>query len=139
VIALVGGLLLLGLGISYLHGALRGGMTLPAAQESSPQRRARALVLLGAGTTLANPFWYTWWVTVAAGYLLQVSGLSVAGLASFYLGHISADFAWNSSLAILVSTGKRWLTDSRYRALIVLTGGFMLYLGIIFISSAFQS
>lgn len=89
--------------------------------------------------TISNPFWYTWWVTVAAGYLAQAQAISAAAVGSFYLGHISADFAWDTTLALASSTGRRWLTENRYRALIMVTGCFMLYLGVIFIESAIPS
>lgn len=136
VISIAGGVLLIFIGGSYLFGSWRGKIKLPQADESTSERSLFSMVLLGIGTTVSNPFWYTWWVTVAAGYLVQARELSILAVGVFYLGHISADFAWDTTLSVATSAGTRLLTDRRYRALIVLTGLFMLYLGVVFLLSA---
>lgn len=133
VIALLGGLVLLWIGGNYLVDTWRGAIHLPKAESNDTHRTPLGLVGLGLATTLSNPFWYAWWVTVAAGYLAQAQALGVIGPLVFYLGHISADFFWDSFLSSAVSWGGRWLTDRRYQALIVVTGCFMLYLGVRFI------
>ena len=135
-IALGGGLLLFGIGISYLIAAWRGRIGLPQAETHTPTRSPFSLFILGIVATVSNPFWYTWWVTVAAGYLFQAQALGHAAIGAFYLGHSLADFSWDTILALATSAGRRWLTNARYRALIFITGGFMLYLGILFFYSA---
>ncbi len=135
-IAIGGGLLLLVLGFSYLHGAWRGRMRLPEADENAPLRSPGGLFGLGILTTLSNPFWFAWWITVAAGYLMQAKALGPAAVATFYLGHESADLSWSTLLSSATSAGRRWLTPARYKMLIVITGGFMIYIGAIFIRSA---
>lgn len=137
VIALGGGAMLLFLGGGYLLGVWRGNVRLPTASADAIPRSSAGLLALGALTTLSNPFWYAWWVTVAAGFLAQTQGLGVVGPIAFYLGHISADYAWDTALAVATSVGGRWLTDERYRLLILLTGGFMVYLGILFLRTGF--
>jgi threonine/homoserine/homoserine lactone efflux protein len=134
-IAVAGGILLIFIGGSYLVGTLRGTIKLPQAETAAPERSLFTMVLLGIGTTVSNPFWYTWWVTVAAGYLAQARELSLLAVGIFYIGHISADFAWDTTLSVATSAGTRFLTDKRYRILIVITGLFMLYLGIAFLLS----
>lgn len=136
VISFCGGLLLFLIGGSYILRALRGTIQLSKPEDDSPPRSTPALLALGALTTISNPFWYTWWVTVAAGYLAEARELGFAAVAAFYLGHISADFGWDAMLSIATSAGARWLTDRRYRVLILLTGGFMIYLGWIFLSNS---
>lgn len=131
-----GGLFLLFIGITYIVQALRGTIRLPEPEHSIPPRSAAALLGLGVITTISNPFWYTWWVTVAAGYLGQAGELGLAAVAAFYLGHISADFGWDTTLSLATSAGARWLTDRLYRMLILLTGGFMLYLGGVFLGNS---
>lgn len=135
IIAVCGGAVLIWIGANYVIGAWKGTIRLPHADGDAPSRSLLSLILLGMLTTLSNPFWYTWWVTVAAGYLAQAQAISAAAIAAFYLGHISADFAWDTLLAVTTSAGRRWLTDQRYRILILLTGGFMLYLGVWFLTS----
>ncbi|GMR09927.1 MAG: LysE family transporter [Anaerolineae bacterium] len=138
IIGLLGGLTLLAIGGAYIYAAARGTIRLPHPQEASQPSSYPALFGLGVATTLANPFWYVWWVTVAAGYLAQAQAISIATLAAFYLGHISADFTWDTFLSASASAGRRILTDRRYRALIIVTGGFMIYFGIVFFVGALE-
>lgn len=133
VISLSGGVVLLLMGLAYTIGAARGSIALPEEHTSGANRSAAALISLGVLTTISNPYWYTWWITVAAGYLLQAKTLSVFAISAFYFGHISADFAWDTTLAMATSAGTRWLTIRRYRLLIMITGLFMIYLGIRFV------
>jgi len=136
IIGLLGGLTLLFIGGNYIYGAVRGRIRLPHPEQASKPRSYSALFGLGVATTLANPFWYVWWATVAAGFLAQAQAIGFATLAAFYFGHISADYAWDTFLSASASAGRRILTDRRYRALILVTGGFMIYLGVVFIVSA---
>jgi threonine/homoserine/homoserine lactone efflux protein len=139
IIAVAGGLVLIYIGVSYLYAVLRGGMRLPEMDEEAPVRSKGTLLGLGAITTASNPFWYAWWVTVAPGYLSQAQALGIGALVAFFLGHISTDFAWNTFLAGATSAGRRLLSDRLYQGLIIITGGFMLYIGVVFIQSAFSA
>jgi len=89
--------------------------------------------------TISNPFWYAWWTTVAAGYLLQAQALGLASVGMFYLGHISADYAWDTLASTVVGTGRRWLTDRVYQGLILVCGGFMIYLGVVFLLAGLRA
>jgi len=95
---------------------------------------SRQLIGLGALATVSNPFWYAWWLTVAAGYLAQARALGLSAVFVFYLGHICADYAWDTVLSVVVGGGRRWMTDGIYRALILICGGFFLYLGWVFLT-----
>jgi threonine/homoserine/homoserine lactone efflux protein len=107
-IAFGGGLLLIVLGGTYLFSAWKGRMRLPEADRRLPQRSSGALFTLGILTTLSNPFWYAWWVTVAAGYLLEAQRLGLAAVGVFYMGHIGTDFGWNSLLSSVTGAGRDW-------------------------------
>jgi threonine/homoserine/homoserine lactone efflux protein len=131
-----GGVFLLFIGGNYIIQTIRGRIQLPESEPSIAPRSTPALLGLGVLATISNPFWYTWWVTIAAGYLGQAGELGLASVAAFYLGHISADFGWDTTLSIATSTGARWLTDRMYRLLILITGGFMLYLGGVFLTNS---
>jgi threonine/homoserine/homoserine lactone efflux protein len=136
IIAMAGGAVLLFIGGSYLIAVRRGRMRLPQADQSLPARSAASLFSLGMLTTISNPFWYTWWVTVAAGYLSQAQAIGTGAVATFYMGHISADFAWNTFLSTATGAGRHLLTQKLYALLILITGGFMIFLGLVFIRSA---
>jgi threonine/homoserine/homoserine lactone efflux protein len=133
VIAIMGGLLLLWMGASMIWNVWRGKIRLPGQdQEAETMSRAR-LVGLGMLATIGNPFWYAWWVTVGAGYLAQVQAFSLAAIGAFYLGHVSADYTWDTLLSTVVAGGRRWMNDSVYRGIIVICGAFFVYLGIVFL------
>jgi threonine/homoserine/homoserine lactone efflux protein len=88
---------------------------------------------VGILTTISNPFWYAWWATVVPGYLGEIADLSFTTIGAFYLGHISVDLVWDTFLSLTIVSGKRWLTNRGYAALIIITGGFMIYLGVVFL------
>jgi threonine/homoserine/homoserine lactone efflux protein len=132
-IALVGGLLLAWMGGKMVWDSWQGRIRLPGQADDQERMSTRQLVGLGMVATISNPFWYAWWVTVAAGYLLQARALGVAGILAFYVGHISADYAWDTVLSTVVGGGRRWLNDGIYRGLIVACGGFLIYLGLVFL------
>lgn len=138
-IAILGGLLLLWMGVSMLLSAWRGQVHLPRIGSDVSEKSSSQLVGLGMLATVSNPFWYAWWVTVAAGYLAQakLSGIVVVG--AFYLGHISADYLWDTTLSTVVGGGRRWMTDRLYQGILVLCASFFVYLGVVFLVQGIQA
>ena len=136
-IGLVGGGLLLWMGGSMLVGAWRGNVHLPGASSETKLMTKREILLLGMLATITNPFWYAWWVTVAAGYLAQAQALGIGSVAAFYLGHISADYSWNTTLATVVGSGRKWITGTVYRVIIGFCGAFLVYFGVVFLTRGF--
>ncbi len=138
-IALVGGALLLFMGGMLVADTLRGKIRLPQAEEGTKAMNPRQLVGVGIVATISNPFWYAWWVTVGAGYLAMAKAINAAAIAAFFLGHISADFAWDALLSTVIGGGRRWMNDRLYQGLILFCGGFFLYLGGSFLWQGMQS
>jgi len=95
--------------------------------------RRRHLVLAGLVTTLSNPYWIIWWATIGLSYIAISLRLGLAGLLSFYIGHILSDLFWYGSVSLTLAMGHRLLTDRTYRGLVtacaVLLLGFGLYFG----------
>jgi threonine/homoserine/homoserine lactone efflux protein len=137
-IAFGGGLILLYMGATYLFGAVTGRLTLPGNPRAAERHSPLTLLSLGFMTTLSNPFWYAWWVTVAAGFLSQAASLGAAGVLAFYLGHVSADLSWDSFLAVASSLGGRLLSPGAYRGLLIFTSVFMAYMGVVFIRAGMR-
>lgn len=135
-IGLLGGLFLLWMGGTMGWGAVRRRPKLPQAGESAGLEAGRSLVGLGVATTLGNPFWFLWWIGVGGAYVLMTRQQGLMSLVAFYLGHILADFAWNTLLASVVGTGRRWLSDNAYQALLLVCGLFLAYTGLRFIWAA---
>lgn len=134
-VSLFGGALLTWMGGRMVWGALKGRLALPKPGGEAKRFDYWQLVGLGVGATLINPFWYAWWVTVGTTYLAypQVQALGLAGLLVFYLGHITGDYVWDCILSGVVGGGRKWLTDGMYKWIIVACGGYLIYLGGVFI------
>jgi threonine/homoserine/homoserine lactone efflux protein len=132
-IAIGGGIVLMGMGLSYLIGLRKNTFRLSATATNLTAKTPSAMIGLGILATISNPFWFTWWLTVAAGFLTQLGSLDIIGVSAFYVGHISADFAWDTTLSLGAHLGSRWMNDRLYRLLIFVTACFMMYLGIAFI------
>jgi threonine/homoserine/homoserine lactone efflux protein len=139
VIAVLGGALLLWMGASMAWGGYKGRISLPKAGSETKQLSNWQLLGLGMGATLVNPFWYAWWFTLGTIYMSgpQVRALGFAGLLAFYFGHITGDYLWDCILSGVVGGGRKWISDRLYKGLIVACGLYLVYLGYVFIASAF--
>jgi threonine/homoserine/homoserine lactone efflux protein len=139
-IAVIGGVLLVGLGVSMAWDAYRGKLRLPHPDGGTRALNNWQLLGLGVAATVVNPFWYAWWVAVGAGYLalpaVQITGL--LGVGVFYLGHITGDLLWDSVLSGVVGRGRRWITDRAYKWLIVVCGAYLVYQGAVFVLSPWR-
>jgi threonine/homoserine/homoserine lactone efflux protein len=125
------------MGFQMAVAAWKKRIRLPQPGENEQSLSARRLVALGIIATITNPFWYAWWVTVAAGYLAQAATLPA--ISAFFLGHIAADYAWDTTLSAIVGGGRRWMTDRIYQGLMLACGVFFVYLGIVFLFQASRS
>ena len=76
------------------------------------------LIFLGAGLSLANPYWLIWWATIGLGYILSAGKLGIPGVVSFFTGHILADALWYVFVSTAVSKTRRLMSDKVYRILI---------------------
>lgn len=53
-----------------------------------------SLILAGALTSLANPYWLLWWLTVGVSFITQAKDYLAIGILTFYIGHILSDYVW---------------------------------------------
>ncbi len=127
-ISLLGGGALLWMGGGMARSA--GGMSLNiGGGEEKPAGAAANPVAAGALASVSNPYWIFWWATIGLGYLISSLKLGVAGVAAFFLGHISADFLWYSAISLGVSGGRKMLTDKVYRAIVSVCGAALVGFG----------
>ena len=126
IISIVGGTILLWMAI----GMFRALPTLELKFDSTGTNRGH-LVKTGILMSLANPYWTIWWATIGLGLIMQSKEQGVAGVASFYFGHIFADLIWYALVSTAVGKGKRLMNNQVYRGLIgacaVILVGFSLY------------
>ncbi len=84
----------------------------PGAEESGNPIRAGILM------SLANPYWIIWWATIGLGYIVYAMKFGAVGVVAFFVGHISADFAWYSVVSLAISKGRSFLSDRLYKGII---------------------
>jgi threonine/homoserine/homoserine lactone efflux protein len=122
-ISLVGGSAMFVLGTMMIRDSFTRPVTVSARNRQAGKGKWR-LVGTGIVTSLANPYWTVWWVTVAAGLLVTAAKSGVATVAAFYTGHILADLSYYLALGIAVTAGRKFVGGKIYRwfmALLALT------------------
>ena len=134
-VAILGGALLLWIGGGMGWGAVRRKPQLPRPDEDAVLGAGRSLVGIGIAATVGNPFWYLWWIGVGGGYVLSTQEQGVAGVTAFYLGHIAADYVWNTLTASVVASGRSLLSDRVYQGLLLVCGLFLAYTGLRFVAT----
>ncbi len=83
-------------------------------------------VLGGVVSSLANPYWTLWWVTIGLGLLTKAYAIGVAALVAFYVGHIVGDLTWYTAVSGALAAGRRWISARGYRVMIALAAAFLL-------------
>ena len=90
------------------------------------------LVLTGILVSISNPYWSLWWATIGLGYVLFSAQYGVLGIVFFFIGHCLGDLVWYSAISLAMARGRRFLSDTHYRALIGTCGVFLLLLAVYF-------
>jgi len=134
VVGLVGGIILLGIGLTTLA-TVRRRIVIPTAGEAG-RDTGRTSVLTGIVGSISNPYWLIWWVTIGTTYLLWSLSLGVWGVATFFTGHILADIVWYCTVAFVIASGRKWFNDRVYRGLLAFCGLALLAVGGYFLVSA---
>ena len=138
IISVAGGAFLIYMAVSIIVSVARKKIKLDLDSKKITQNLGTkgALVITGKGIliSLANPYWYVWWMTIGAAFMVKSVQHSYGGVASFYTGHILADFIWYLFVGFLISTGRRFFNQKVYISILVSCSVFLLYLGIRFIA-----
>jgi len=134
IIGLVGGIILMAMGVMTAKQGW-GKTTMPTA-DPRVSGRSRMVVLSGILGSISNPYWFIWWITLGTIYLLWSLKAGIAGVATFFSGHILADLAWYTLVAFIIATGRKVMNDTVYRGLLLVCGLGLIVLGGYFIMSA---
>ncbi len=126
-VAIVGAGFLFWMAYGMLRGLKNASLTMTAAGTSN-----RNPVLAGSLVSASNPYFLLWWGTVGLGYIAIAERFGVTGVCIFYLGHILADFAWYSLVALGISMGRRFISDAVYRGIICFCAIFLIAFGAYF-------
>ncbi|MEA2015145.1 MAG: LysE family transporter [Actinomycetota bacterium] len=140
VISIIGGIFLLYLGIDIILSIVKKRFKIDfktALRQKTINARSGGVALLkGAAISIVNPYWSIWWLSIGAAFLLKSVQFNIAGVSSFYIGHISADFIWYLSIGFLVKSGRRFFNQKIYNGILIACSIFLFYLGIKFIVEA---
>jgi threonine/homoserine/homoserine lactone efflux protein len=134
IVGVGGAIVLIWMGI----GMVRGIKTATLKLEVNAGERSRP-VLAGLLTSVSNPYFIIWWATIGLSYIALSQRYGIAGLGSFYTGHILSDIVWYLAIAWAVTMGKRIMNDHVYRWIVGLCGGFLCILGLYFGSSGLKA
>jgi threonine/homoserine/homoserine lactone efflux protein len=145
IIGVGGAALLLYMGVGLIRETFRGkGIDLSPADSGTGHAAARGKSLAGrmdpvaAGVlvSMGNPYWWIWWVTVGAAFLLRfdITMARWPALVAFFLGHELGDLGWYSAVSTLLHLGRRRISPGVTTAILAVCGvaiiGFGAYLGI---------
>jgi threonine/homoserine/homoserine lactone efflux protein len=131
VVGIGGGGLLVLMGIQMAATA-RKAADAAMTSRADPASAIRGPVLTGILTSLSNPYWALWWATIGLNFAAIALKSGLAGLTSFYAGHILADLAWYSIIAAAVASGRKICPRAVYIALIAVCGVVLVGLGFYF-------
>ncbi len=133
-IGMVGGLMLCWLGGDMIVKAARGRVSVSMESQS---RNSEKLVLSGALLSLANPYFLLWWAVIGLGFLTQAyRDFAVLGVAVYFAGHITADFAWYGLISTVVGKTRRFIGEKPYRVIIIVLGALLVFFGAKFLIDA---
>jgi threonine/homoserine/homoserine lactone efflux protein len=140
IIGLLGGIFLLYIGIDIVVSIFRKKFTIDfkaaLKQRTISGKSTGTIIFKGILISLMNPYWFIWWISIGAAFLLKSVKFNMIGISSFYIGHISADFIWYLFIGFLVNTGRRFFNQKIYNGILFVCSIFLFYLGIRFITEA---
>ncbi len=126
-----GGLILVWMGYGMIRGAVSGKITMDSGAVEVRQKRGGPF-FAGILTTLSNPYWFLWWITVGAGYVIYALDFGAPGVFFFFTGHVLSDLFWFSLLSLVFVSGKKFFTDRIYAGIITGLGTFLLIFAVYF-------
>jgi threonine/homoserine/homoserine lactone efflux protein len=149
-IGLVGGVILVWFGASILRDIAKRRISttfLDAAGEEqalAAPTTGRAIgnpVVGGVLISMANPYWWIWWVTIGFAFILEfnIGFENWPRLLAFFLGHEAGDLAWYLVVSTLTFFGLRHLNRKIYYGILALCGIFMIAFGLYLGSAPFLS
>lgn len=140
VIGIVGGVFLLYLGVDILVSVARKKFQIDfksiIKKRTISARSSGIIVLKGVLVSLMNPYWYIWWMSIGAAFIIKSVKFDAGGVTAFFTGHISADFIWYLFIGFLISTGRKFMNQKVYNGILIACSIFLFYLGIKFIVDA---
>jgi threonine/homoserine/homoserine lactone efflux protein len=131
IIAFVGGLFLLVMGVGMFQGM--------AQVEVGSSTYTRSPVVAGILLSLGNPYFLIWWATVGAALILRSVSFGILGFVTFALAHWLCDFLWYYFLSALSFKGGRFFGQKFQKIVFATSGIFLLFFSGKFILGAVKA
>lgn len=140
IIGLLGGIFLLYMSANILFSVFRKKVKIDfksaIIKNSMNKKSTLIMTLKGIVISLVNPYWYIWWISIGAAFLIKSVKFNTLGVSTFFIGHISADFIWYLFIGFLISSGRKFFNQKIYNGILIVCSLFLIYLGIRFIIDA---
>jgi len=136
VIGFVGGLALVFMGASMLRSSIK---EIKLADGEVNVKANIGSLLAGVASSISNPYWFVWWVTVGASMVVTALNFGWLGVWAFYTGHILGDVIWLFLVSVAVRSGVKLLSGNAYNVLIKTCGVFIVCFGCAFLFIAVRS
>ena len=130
VVAAVGGTALILFGLM----TLRGSRT--ATMEISTEGASSNPYLAGALTSVANPYFWVWWLSVGSALVLAELREGTLLAIIFMIGHWGADYGWYTFVSTSLHRGRNFLSEVNYRRTLALCGAFLVLFGASYLAGA---
>jgi threonine/homoserine/homoserine lactone efflux protein len=130
VIAIVGGCALVVFGILTILESRHAGVPVTESKTVS-----RGPILAGAITSISNPYFWLWWLTVGSALLIGALSGGIPNALAFITGHWAADLIWYTIVAASMYKGKFLLAERGYRTVLGVCGIFLVGFGVFYLVS----
>jgi len=137
VIGLIGGAFLAWMGYGMIKSGIGKSVSLES-QRTDNGTEMGNLVLTGIIVSATNPYFILWWASTGVESVRQSYVFGLFGVLVFFIGHILSDFVWYSAISIAFSGGKKLISDTVYRWIVILLGLFLVAFSIYFIGSGWK-
>ncbi len=138
IIGILGGTILLYFAYNMILTVINGNINIDVSTNSS----LSIWKLMSAGflISITNPTWYIWWATAGIGLITnQMDKNGNKAWPAFFVGHITADYAWYLLVTIILSTSKKFITLYVHQAIIIICAASIVAIGCVFIIKAFTN
>ncbi|MEM2934657.1 MAG: LysE family transporter [Methanocellales archaeon] len=93
-------------------------------------------VFAGILTSISNPFFWIWWLTVGNHFVLRGLEIGLAVGSAFVIGHWFSDLSWYTLVSTSFSKGKKLMSQKTYRAILIGCGVFLILFGVLSIAQS---
>jgi len=98
---------------------------------------AGGAVATGALTSVSNPYFLIWWLTIGNAMVMDGLAIGVVAAVLFVTGHWIADLAWYTLVSVSSSRGGRVMSDRTYKRMLVGCGVFLICFGMYYLTGVF--